>query len=117
MNLPASVAGKGLVQGVKQDSMSIESNLIEACHWKIRWYLDGINFFTINSNQVDATTWANATNHGFFIILDVAIGGNFPAVFGGGPTSSTISGIPMLVDYVRVYTKGPKKKRGQLTSQ
>jgi beta-glucanase (GH16 family) len=84
---------------------------------QIRWYLDGSNFFTINSNQVDATTWANATNHGFFIILDVAIGGAFPGAFGGGPTSSTISDIPMLVDYVRVYTKGPKKRRGQLTSQ
>ncbi len=72
---------------------------------QIRFYLDGSNFFTINSNQVDATTWNNATNHGFFIILNVAIGGGFPAAFGGGPTGSTVSGIPMLVDYVRVYTK------------
>ena len=70
---------------------------------QIRWYLDGVNFFTVTSNQVDATTWNNATNHGFFILLDVAMGGSFPAAFGGGPTTSTASGMPMLVDYVRVY--------------
>ncbi len=73
---------------------------------QIRWYLDGNNFFTVNANQVDATTWNNATHHGFFVIFDVAMGGGFPAAFGGGPTSSTVSGVPMLVDYVRVYTSG-----------
>ncbi len=72
---------------------------------QIRWYLDGVNFFTVCSDQVDATTWADATDHGFFIIIDVAMGGGLPAAFGGGPTASTTSGIPMLIDYVRVYTR------------
>jgi Carbohydrate binding module (family 6)/Glycosyl hydrolases family 16 len=71
---------------------------------QIRWYLDGNNYFTINANQVDATTWNNATHHGFFVILNVAMGGGFPAAFGGGPTAATQSGVPMLVDYVAVYT-------------
>ncbi|HET8910071.1 MAG TPA: glycoside hydrolase family 16 protein [Ktedonobacteraceae bacterium] len=71
---------------------------------QIRWYLDGNNFFTVNANQVDATTWANAVDHSFFIIFDLAMGGGFPAAFGGGPTGSTQSGVPMLVDYVHVYT-------------
>jgi hypothetical protein len=73
---------------------------------QIRWYLDGSNFFTVNANQVDATTWNNAVHHGFFVILNVAMGGGFPAAFGGGPTGSTSSGVPMLVDYVAVYTAG-----------
>lgn len=73
---------------------------------QIRWYLDGSNFFTVYANQVDATTWNNATHHGFFMILNVAIGGSFPAAFGGGPTASTQSGVPMLVDYVAAYTAG-----------
>lgn len=73
---------------------------------QLRWYLDGNNFFTVNANQVDATTWNNATQHGFFIILNVAMGGGFPAAFGGGPTASTQSGVPMNVDYVAVYTSG-----------
>ncbi|MDI1466031.1 ricin-type beta-trefoil lectin domain protein [Catellatospora sp. KI3] len=73
---------------------------------QIRWYLDGSNFFTVNANQVDATTWNNATHHGFFMILNVAIGGSFPGAFGGGPTGSTVSGVPMIVDYVAAYTAG-----------
>ncbi|MCD1259656.1 family 16 glycosylhydrolase [Paenibacillus athensensis] len=68
---------------------------------QIRYYLDGVNFFTVYSNQVDSTTWNNATNHGFFIILNVAIGGSWP----GNPTSSTVSGAAMKVDYVQVRTK------------
>jgi beta-glucanase (GH16 family) len=73
---------------------------------QMRWYLDGNNYFTLNSSQVDATTWNNATHHGMFVILNVAIGGGFPAAFGGGPTGSTQSGVPMLVDYVAVYQSG-----------
>jgi hypothetical protein len=70
----------------------------------IRFYVDGVNYQTVTANQVDATTWANATNHGFFVILNVAMGGAFPAAFGGGPTSATQSGHPMVVDYVQVLS-------------
>jgi carbohydrate binding protein with CBM6 domain len=73
---------------------------------QLRFYLDGNNFFTISQNQVDASSWTNATNHGYMIILNVAMGGGFPAAFGGGPTGATASGVPMLVDYVAVYTRG-----------
>ena len=73
---------------------------------QLRFYLDGNNHFTLNSNQIDATTWNNATHHGMFLILNVAIGGGFPAAFGGGPTAATQSGVPMLVDYVAVYQSG-----------
>ncbi len=69
---------------------------------EIRRYLDGVQFWQVYSNTsgMDATTWANAVDHGFFIILNVAMGGSWP----GSPTSSTQSGAPMLVDYVHVYT-------------
>jgi beta-glucanase (GH16 family) len=73
---------------------------------QMRFYLDGSQYFQINANQVDATTWNNATQHGMFVILNVAMGGGFPAAFGGGPTSATQSGVPMLVDYVAVYQSG-----------
>lgn len=73
---------------------------------QIRYYLDGTNYFTVFANQVDSTTWANATDHGFFLILNVAMGGGFPAAFGASvPTSATVSGKPMLIDYVTVSTK------------
>ncbi|MET7349676.1 glycoside hydrolase family 16 protein [Streptomyces mirabilis] len=69
---------------------------------EIRFYLDGVNFHTVKANQVDATTWANATNHGYFVILNVAMGGGFPDAFGGGPDSGTEPGHSLVVDYVQV---------------
>lgn len=71
---------------------------------QIRWFLDGANYFTVNANQVDPTTWSNAVDHAFFVLFDLAMGGGFPAAFGGGPTSATQSGGSMIVDYVRVFT-------------
>jgi hypothetical protein len=68
---------------------------------QIRWYVDGVHFHTVSQNQVDATTWANATDHGFFVILNVAVGGGWP----GMPTAATASGRPMLVDYVAVWSR------------
>jgi len=72
----------------------------------LRWYRDGAVYFSLNKNQVDAASWTNATNHGYFAIFDLAIGGGFPAAFGGGPTASTRSGVPMLIDYFAVYSAG-----------
>ncbi|MFJ8310635.1 MULTISPECIES: glycoside hydrolase family 16 protein [unclassified Streptomyces] len=69
---------------------------------QMRFYLDGVNFHTVSQNQVDATTWANATNHGYFVILNVAMGGGFPGAFGGGPDGNTEPGHSLLVDYVTV---------------
>jgi beta-glucanase (GH16 family) len=74
---------------------------------QIRWYLDGANYFTLDSTRVDATTWANAVDHPFFIIFDLAMGGGFPAAFGGGPNAATVSGGQMNIDYVAVYNKPP----------
>src|SRR5579885_978977 len=72
---------------------------------QIRWYLDGNNYFTVNSSQMDATTWANAVDHAFFVIFDLAMGGGFPNGVSGQnrPTSSTQSGVPMLVCEGRLY--------------
>jgi len=68
----------------------------------IRFYVDGVNYHTVTANQVDATTWTNATNHGYFVILNVAMGGAFPDAFGGGLDGDTQPGRPMVVDYVQV---------------
>ncbi|MFJ9024326.1 glycoside hydrolase family 16 protein [Streptomyces sp. NPDC102259] len=68
----------------------------------IRFYVDGVNYHTVTANQVDAATWTNATNHGYFVILNVAMGGGFPDAFGGGLDGDTQPGHPMVVDYVQV---------------
>ncbi|QOV34224.1 carbohydrate-binding protein [Streptomyces ferrugineus] len=72
----------------------------------IRFSVDGTQFHSVNASQMDATTWSNATNHGFFIILNVAMGGAFPDAFGGGLDGDTQPGHPMVVDYVQVLSTG-----------
>ncbi|WP_053847807.1 glycoside hydrolase family 16 protein [Streptomyces sp. NRRL B-24085] len=72
----------------------------------IRFSVDGTQFHSVNAGQMDAATWSNATNHGFFIILNVAMGGAFPDAFGGGLDAGTQSGVPMVVDYVQVLSAG-----------
>ncbi|MFD7989004.1 carbohydrate-binding protein [Kitasatospora indigofera] len=74
---------------------------------QVRFYLDGVQFHSVSANQMDAGTWAAATNHGYFLILNVAMGGEFPAAFGGGPDAGTASGVPLTVDYVGVWQAGP----------
>jgi len=71
---------------------------------ELRWFVDGRNTFTVRADRVDPQTWAAANQHGFFVILNVAVGGAFPANFGGGPTTATKPGVPMLVDRVAVLT-------------
>ena len=70
----------------------------------IRFLVDGTQFHSVNASQMDATTWSNATNHGFFIILNVAMGGAFPDAFGGGLDADTQPGHPMVVDYIQVLS-------------
>ena len=81
---------------------------------ELRWYVDGDSstgatpYWVVKSTDVDATTWQEATDHGYMIILNVAMGGSWP----GSPTSSTVSGAPMLVDYVAVYQKAASSGGG-----
>jgi beta-glucanase (GH16 family) len=88
---------------------------------QLRFYLDDANYGTIYADQVPADVWANATDHGFFIILDVAVGGAFPwaecnlfphagGCSGSTPfpqvvTPDTVSAKPMKVAYVAVYNR------------
>ena len=75
---------------------------------QLRFLLDGNVRFTVNENQVPLATWQAAVDHGFFVILDLAIGGAFPnAICGcGSPSAATSSGAGMTVDYVAVYQTG-----------
>ena len=51
---------------------------------QIRWYVDGHHYFTVRSTEVDPATWATATHHGFFVLLDLAIAGSFPGPINAG---------------------------------
>ncbi|GAA3607856.1 glycoside hydrolase family 16 protein [Kineosporia mesophila] len=69
---------------------------------ELRWYVDGEQYHTVTEAEVGADVWEKATDHGFFLILNVAVGGGWP----GSPTTATASGRPMTVDYVKVLQKG-----------
>lgn len=75
---------------------------------QLRWYVDGQQFHSVNQAQFDATTWSNMTGHaGYFLLLNVAMGGAFPNALGGQtPTAATVPGRPMVVDYVAVWQSG-----------
>ncbi|HEU4421439.1 MAG TPA: glycoside hydrolase family 16 protein [Pilimelia sp.] len=75
---------------------------------QLRWYVDGELFHSVSQAQLPAGTWDQMTSHaGYFIILNVAIGGAFPdALAGPTPRASTVPGRPMVVDYVAVWTRG-----------
>ena len=74
-----------------------------AVEWEpgtIRFYVDSNRYGTFQQSQWPAGgTWA--FDHPFFILLNVAVGGDWP----GTPNNSTVFPQQMLVDYVRVYTK------------
>ncbi|HYQ64073.1 carbohydrate-binding protein [Actinophytocola sp.] len=75
---------------------------------QLRWYVDGQQFHSVSQSQLPADTWSQMTSHGYFILLNVAIGGSFPDGVAGRttPTADTVSGRPMLVDYVAAWTRG-----------
>ena len=72
----------------------------------ITWYLNGNAYYTVTESQIGTSAWQAAVDHGFFLILDVAIGGGFPngVCNCSTPTSATSSGAAMSVGYVAVYT-------------
>jgi len=76
---------------------------------QIRWYLDGHLFYTVKESQVGAQAWTQAVDHGFSIILDLAVGGKYPdnSCHCTTPASQTTSGAAMTVRYVRVYRGMP----------
>ena len=71
----------------------------------LRFETDGVVQFTVNENQVPTATWVAAVDHGFFMILDVAIGGSYPNKVCGctSPGAGISSGAGMSVDYVAAY--------------
>jgi len=65
----------------------------------IQWFVDGIKYVTIDITP----TTLQAFHKNNFIILNLAVGGNWP----GSPDATTIFPQKMLVDYVRVYQEAP----------
>jgi len=69
---------------------------------QIAWYVDSTRYLTVTPDDLPGNArWV--FDHPFFIILNVAVGGNFV----GPPDASTSFPQTMLVDWVKVYRFGP----------
>ncbi|MEV4349951.1 discoidin domain-containing protein [Actinoplanes sp. NPDC049596] len=71
---------------------------------EIRFYLDGRQTWVVRESQVGVTAWNAAVHHGFFLRLDLAIGGSLPNAIAGRttPTADTTSGGVLSVDSITV---------------
>jgi F5/8 type C domain/Ricin-type beta-trefoil lectin domain len=74
----------------------------------LQFLMDGTVESTITEASVGTTAWQEAIDHGFFIIFDLAMGGNYPdgECNCTTPTAATTSGASMSVGYVAVYEQG-----------
>ena len=74
-----------------------------AVEWEpsvVRFYVDGFLYKTRTPADLPAgTSWV--FDHPFFIILNVAVGGDWP----GNPDATTVFPQQMVVDYIRVYQR------------
>ncbi|MCI0746874.1 MAG: glycoside hydrolase family 16 protein [Verrucomicrobia subdivision 3 bacterium] len=71
---------------------------IEWSNLEVIWKLDGVEFFR---TSVDTSAWPTMDefHRPFFIILNLAVGGNWP----GYPNRTTVFPQYMYIDWVRVY--------------
>jgi beta-glucanase (GH16 family) len=73
-----------------------------AIEWEtnaIRWYVDGTLYSTKTPADINGNNWV--FDHGFFIILNLAVGGDWP----GAPDSTTIFPQKLVIDYIHVCQK------------
>ncbi len=66
---------------------------------RVRWFLDDKCYYSFTSSDIGSNKWV--FDQPFFIILNLAIGGNFD----GDPDATTVFPKRMLVDWVRVYRR------------
>lgn len=85
-------------------SVNVTAFHVYAIEWNassIKWFVDGVQFHEANiANNINGT---NEFHNNFFIILNMAIGGNWP----GFTVNNAAMPANMYVDYVRVYQQAP----------
>ena len=90
------------------NTYSVIINRVNTSAEYLEFLMDGTVESTITEASVGTTAWQDAIDHGFYIIFDLAMGGNYPNGICDctTPTSATSSGASMSVQYVAVYEEG-----------
>ncbi|HEY3291232.1 MAG TPA: glycoside hydrolase family 16 protein [Anaerolineae bacterium] len=106
VHMPSTVASEyktGTNFDTSSDPSFYTKYHVYAVEWEpttIRYYVDNLLYKTVNKAQLPVgAVWV--FDHPFYIILNVAVGGNWP----GSPDSTTVWPARMVVDYVRVYSR------------
>lgn len=97
---PGYSGANGIGSSVRSDTPYADDFHVYAVEWDedaIRWYVDGELYHMLTPADVRGNPWV--FDHDFFILLNLAVGGNWP----GYPDETTQFPQTMLVDYVRVY--------------
>jgi Carbohydrate binding module (family 6)/F5/8 type C domain/Ricin-type beta-trefoil lectin domain/Putative Ig domain len=99
-------AGSGCQTGYHTYSVIVDRTNTSA--ESMQFLMDGTVEAAITEASVGTAAWQQAIDHGFFIIFDLAMGGNYPNGICNctTPTSATTSGASMSVGYVAVYEQG-----------
>ena len=84
---------KSLTSGKFADNFHVFSIVWDAS--SIHWLVDNVEYHSINTSPAEMSEFREK----FFIILNVAVGGNWP----GSPDATTTFPQKMFVDYVRVF--------------
>lgn len=93
------------VVGFEVDRSAADSGAITGGGWEgetLNWFLDGEQVHTVSGVDVgDEQVWESIAHQGHFLLLNVAVGGNWP----GYPDENTLDGedVALEVDYVRVW--------------
>lgn len=98
---PGYSGGNGVGIPYTQTEPFADDFHVYAVEWEaeeIRWYVDDAPIFVVKADTVPGE-WVY--NHPFYILLNVAVGGDWP----GSPDDSTSFPQQMRVDYVRVYQR------------
>ncbi|PWK63351.1 peptidoglycan/LPS O-acetylase OafA/YrhL [Streptomyces sp. CG 926] len=85
-------------------SYAVEVDLTPGAE-EVRWSLDGRVYHRVTADRMDPGTWKAAVDHGLFLILNVAVGGDLPLADGANAGPATEPGHAMRVDHVDVRVR------------
>ena len=92
----AGVGGGYTLPGGQQFADAFHTFTIDWAPNVITWYVDGIQYSRKTPADIGGNQWV--FDHPFFMIMNLAVGGNWP----GNPDGSTVFPQQLVVDYVRV---------------
>jgi beta-glucanase (GH16 family) len=102
---PGYSAGNGISDDYTLTNSRFDTEFhVFAAEWftdKIDFYVDGFLHHTVTKEQIENAGNEWVYNDPFFLILNVAVGGNYV----GSPNQSTRFPQTLTVDYVRVYSE------------